>query len=73
MVTVFSQPNCVPCRKVKAWLDNKGVDYIERDVTADAEAFNDLKNMGYNTTPVVVAGSDHWAGINLPKMKELIR
>ncbi len=72
MITVFSQDNCVPCKKVKTWLDNKGVEYTERNIQHDPTAFEELVSMNYNSTPVIVAGSDSWAGIDLAKMKALV-
>lgn len=71
MITVYSQPNCVPCKKVKSWLDGKDIAYVEKDVTADVAAFNELRNMGYNSTPVIVTATDNWAGIDLAKMKAI--
>lgn len=71
MITVYSQPNCSPCVKVKKWLDNKGVEYVDKDVTTDPEAFAELMGLGYNSTPVVSTPTRAWAGIDLAKMKSL--
>lgn len=72
VITVYSQPNCVPCKKVKTWLDRKEIAYVEKDVTADVAAFNELQELGYNSTPVVSTPTENWAGIDLPKMASLL-
>ena len=71
-ITVFSQPNCVPCRKVKAWFDAKGVEYVERDITTDVEAFQHIRDLGHMGVPVVETAEKNWVGINLANMKELV-
>lgn len=69
---VYSQPNCNPCKQVKSWLSGKGIEYKEVDVTQDVDAFNRLKSLGYQITPVIETPTDHWSGVNLQKMKELV-
>ena len=71
--TVFSRPDCNPCAKVKTWLNNKNVNYREVDVSKDVQGLNTLKDLGYTSVPVILAGNGHWSGINLDKMKELTR
>jgi glutaredoxin-like protein NrdH len=39
-----------------------GIDYAVVDISADAEAFARVQEMGYRQVPVVVAGEQHWAG-----------
>lgn len=72
VIVVYSQPNCVPCKKVKSWLDSKEIAYVEKDVTADVAAYSELQSLGYNTTPVVSTPTRAWAGIDLAKMKSLL-
>ena len=71
-VTVFSQPGCVPCKKVKTWFDAKGVEYVERDVTQDPEALAHIRSLGHMGVPVVETPNKNWVGINLDNMKELV-
>lgn len=70
-VTVFSQPNCVPCKKVKSWFDAKGVEYVERDVTTDPDALQHIRDLGHMGVPVIETDTKSWVGIDLANMKEL--
>lgn len=70
-VTVLSQPMCAPCTQVKKFLTTRGIEFVERDVTVDDEARELLLSLGHTGTPVIIAGDDHWKGIDLVKMREL--
>lgn len=43
--TVLSKPGCGPCIGVKKMLQTHGVPYIDRDVTADAAALDQLLDL----------------------------
>lgn len=68
MIKIYSQPGCSACAETKSYLDRAGVKYDDRDITADPNALAELKSLGYQATPVVVNGDDHWAGHNPEKL-----
>ena len=37
----------------KAWLSGKGIDFVEYNISTDAEAAKRLVGLGYRVTPVV--------------------
>lgn len=41
------------CDKAKEYLSQKNIAFQDRDITRDAAALDDLKNLGYMTTPVI--------------------
>ena len=61
-ITVYSKPACVQCTATTRALDRQGIDYTVVDVSADAEAYELVQDLGYRQVPVVVAGEQHWAG-----------
>lgn len=72
MVTVFTTPSCQPCRLLKKRLNDLGVEFVERDVTTDPEAMELAKNLGYNSSPVVLLDNgDHWQGLNPDRIDAL--
>lgn len=72
MVTVFTTPSCQPCRLLKKRLNDLGVEFVERDVTTDPEALELAKNLGYNSSPVVLLeNGDHWQGLDPDRLKAL--
>lgn len=55
-VTVFSQINCAYCVSAKNLLTQKGIPFVERNLTTDAGAKADLMSVapGARTVPQVV-------------------
>jgi glutaredoxin 3 len=41
------------CEKAKEYLSQKGITFQDRDITSDPASLEDLKKLGYMTTPVV--------------------
>ena len=69
-ITVYTKPNCQPCRATKRWLDNRSIDYQTVDVTTSPADLAAIKALGYEGVPVViVAGRTpetdlHWHGFH---------
>lgn len=61
-VTVFSKPDCMPCKMTKNELEKLGITFATVDVTQDQEGFERVVSLGYRQMPVVVAGDKHWSG-----------
>lgn len=72
MITVYSKPNCAQCIATQKFLDNKGLEYKKVDVSEDTEAFNKVKNLGYQSLPVVEVSNDlHWSGFRPDKISTI--
>ena len=41
------------CEKAKEYLSQKNVSFQDRDITRDLYALDELKKLGYMTTPVI--------------------
>jgi arsenate reductase len=35
-------PRCTTCKKARAWLDERGIGYVERDITKDNPTYDEL-------------------------------
>jgi len=70
-VTVYSKPACVQCTATYRALDRQGVSYEVIDISADRDALETVKGLGYMQLPVVVAGPEHWAGFRPDKISTL--
>ncbi len=60
------------CGKVKEFLSQKGVRFIEREVTKDTEALNELKKMNIMTTPVTVINGEKVIGYDIERLEQLL-
>lgn len=61
-IDVYTQPGCGPCVTVKMHLKRAGIAFTEHDITADPDAADTVRELGYQGTPVVVAGDMHTQG-----------
>jgi glutaredoxin-like YruB-family protein len=70
---LFTQPDCPPCRWVKAFLAERGLEFEERDISADPEAVEDLVHK-YNSrsTPTLVVGDDVVIGFDPDELEQLL-
>jgi len=60
------------CDKTKEFLSRKNITYTERNVAEDESALEELKQLGYMTTPVIVVNGNTIVGFNEAElMKEL--
>lgn len=58
-IVLYSQPTCMDCRAAKQYFQQRGIDYVERDVTADPAAMSELQNViGRFATPTIVIGDE---------------
>lgn len=70
-ITVYTKPSCVQCNATYRALDAKGLDYVTVDLSADEEALEAVKALGYMQAPVVVTPDDHWSGFRPDKIASL--
>lgn len=70
-ITVYSKPACVQCDATYRALDKKGIEYSIVDISADPEALEMVRGLGYLQAPVVIAGDDHWSGFRPDQINAL--
>ena len=73
-VVIYTTSWCGWCKKTRAWLDQKGVDYENRDVEENsdwAEEMHDLTGSG--GVPVIVIDGEVIKGFNQAQMEKLLR
>ena len=70
-ITVYTKTQCVQCGATIKALEKAGLDYELVDITTDTEARDYVMALGHLQAPVVVAGTDHWAGFRPDRIKNL--
>jgi glutaredoxin len=58
-VRVFWQPGCSSCLRTKEFLTKNGVDYESINVHGNADAMEQLRQLGARSVPVVARGGDY--------------
>jgi len=57
------------CAKVKEFLSQNKVEFVDRNIAADEGTFSELEKLGYMTTPVAVIEGQVVVGFDLPKLR----
>jgi glutaredoxin 3 len=60
------------CDKVKEFLSQRGVAYLERNVAEDEQALDELTALGYMTTPVVKIDNEVVIGFDHARLEALL-
>jgi len=75
-VTVYSKPDCQPCRNTKRALDRAGIPYAEKPV---ADRVDEFKDRGFLSSPVVVVTDESgaelraWSGFRFDELRALAK
>lgn len=72
-VTVYTLPLCARSIATMRDLTQHGIAFTEVDLSSDVAARASVQALGYMRAPVVVAGTDHWAGYNPEAISRIAR
>jgi glutaredoxin 3 len=61
------------CGKVKEFLSQNNIPYIDRNIATDEAALAELEKLGYLTTPVTVVDGQVIVGFDRAKLETLLR
>jgi glutaredoxin 3 len=61
------------CGKVKEFLSQNKIDFVERNVLTDEAALQELQKLGYMTTPVTLVDGELVVGFDLAKLQKLLK
>lgn len=67
-VVVYTMTGCSHCTGVKAYLNEKGIEFKERNVLDDEQAMADFKELGFRGTPVIIVGEETIVGFDKAKL-----
>ncbi len=60
------------CGKVKEFLSQNKIEFIDRNVATDEAALRELEKLGYMTTPVTLINGEIVVGFDQPKLERLL-
>lgn len=71
-IVVYSSENCTYCEEAKKYLESKGFEYIEKNVTKDRAARSELIVKGYRGVPIIIINEIDIVGFDEDKMEQLL-
>lgn len=74
-VVVYTTPTCVYCHALMAWLEEKGIDFVERDLSDEKIREKAAKKLGYepSSVPLTIIGDKEIEGFNRPAIKRALK
>jgi glutaredoxin 3 len=71
---VYSTPTCPFCKQLKAYLEEKGIEFTDIDVSVDQEKAQEMiKKSGQMGVPVLEVGDEVIVGFDKKKVDELLK
>ncbi len=61
------------CAKVKEFLSQNKIEFVDRNIAADEAALVELEKLGYMTTPVTVIDGQVVVGFDRDKLQKLLK
>ncbi len=61
------------CAKVKEFLSQNKIEFVDRNIAGDEAAFAELEKLGYMTTPVTVIDGQVVVGFDRDKLEKLLK
>ena len=72
-VKIYTTPTCGYCQAAKKYLTERGIKFIERDVSQDRAAADEMVSLsGQMGVPVIVVDGKVVVGFDRPKLEQLI-
>jgi glutaredoxin len=69
---LYTQTGCADSRKVRGWLAERGVLFVERNVTGDLDAATALMATSIFATPLLVVGDEQVFGFRPDKLAAVL-
>lgn len=72
-LAVYTSSTCPYCVLLKQFLDSKGIEYEERNISVNRDYVHDLIRLGINGVPVTVVDEDEViVGYNPDRIMQLV-
>ncbi|HDH03926.1 MAG TPA: NrdH-redoxin [Candidatus Campbellbacteria bacterium] len=72
-VAIYTTPGCIYCKMAKDWLRKNDIDYIEYDVSVNAEKREEvIKKTGQMAVPVIDVEGELVIGFDKPRLSQLL-
>ena len=72
-VVIYSTPTCPICKRVKGYLSQKGIPYVDRNVAQDRDTAKEMiQKSGQMSVPVIIIGDEVVVGFNQALLDKLL-
>ena len=74
-VKIYTSPTCLYCKMAKDFFSERGVEYVEIDVTRDKKALEEMKHIsgGARSVPVISICNDVMVGFDRERVEHSLK
>lgn len=73
LITIYTQSTCSYCNELKDYLKKRNIEYVEKDISKDKEAWNELVNKyKARATPLLIYGDKQLLGFNPDELDAIL-
>ncbi len=71
-IVVYTSETCVYCHKAKDYLNDKGIEYVEKNISKDVSARKELMAQGFMGVPIIMVDDEVIQGFDKSRLDELL-
>lgn len=71
-VEIFTSSTCEYCHMAMDFLKENNIEFLEHNISEDAESRKDLMKKGYRSVPVIVIDEEYIVGFDKAKVSSLL-
>jgi glutaredoxin len=71
-IVLYTMTGCHFCAGVKEYLEQRGLEFTERNVGDDEQAMAEFRELGFRGTPVTLIDGEAVVGFDAAKLDELL-
>ena len=72
-VVLYTAPDSQDCEEAKKFFNEQGIPFVERDISTDDAAREELQRRGYRSMPVIVIGEQIMVGFTADRLKRMLQ
>ena len=74
MIKIYTSTNCVYCKKIKKFLNDKKIVYEEKDITSNSKLQKELiEKTGQYSVPVTDINGEYVFGYDIEKLEKILK
>lgn len=71
-VEIYTTSTCGYCRQAKEYMDDRGIEYLEKNVESDRELQREFRDRGGRGVPYLFVNGEPMRGFNAERFEELL-
>jgi glutaredoxin len=71
-IEIYTTPTCPYCRQAMAYMDERGIEYLQKDIESDSEFRREFDELGGDGVPLIIVYGQSMHGFSERHFDELL-